>query len=193
MAERSVGVCLTPFTCWSLSIEVLERRSRVIPNVSLLGHGEGRLSHIPLETASNWFRPASHFFRSAVLVGGWQLTETRFLWWRSRVRGVMPASVADPLQLVLRTALTGKKSGYGCNDEDDKVADQLEDRLAASAKRVLLTTIEYEPAPKQQVLALDSLKSKYTVLNATSQSSKMGSLNGMDSIFFSIMVPFCIW
>jgi len=93
----------------------------------------------------------------------------------------MPASVADPVQLVLRTALSGKKASYSRDDENGP--DLLEDRLAASAKRVLHTTIEYEAAPKQQVLALDALKSKYTVLNATNhQSAKIAALNGMSEM-----------
>ena len=96
---------------------------------------------------------------------------------RSVACAVMPASVADPVQLVLRTALSGKKSSYSRDDENGP--DLLEDRLAVSAKRVLHTTIEYEAAPKQQVLALDALKSKYTVLNATNhQSAKIAALNG---------------
>ena len=87
----------------------------------------------------------------------------------------MPASVADPVALVLRTALSGK-TAFSHDGENGQ--DLLEDRLAASAKRVLLTNIEYEPAPKQQVVALNSLKSKYVVLNATSHSAKIAALNG---------------
>jgi len=82
----------------------------------------------------------------------------------------MPASVADPVASVLRTALSGKRAPI--SPDSEKGPELLEDRLAASAKRVLLSNIEYEPAPKQQVLALDSLKSKYTVLNSTSNPTK---------------------
>ena len=81
----------------------------------------------------------------------------------------MPASVADPVASVLRTALSGKRAPF--SSESENGPELLEDRLAASAKRVLLSTIEYEPAPKQQVLALESLKSKYMVLNATQKNS----------------------
>ena len=87
----------------------------------------------------------------------------------------MPASVADPVALVLRTALSGKKGPY--SPDNGNASEMLEDRLAASAKRVLLSTIEYEPAPKKQVLNTDTLKSKYTVLNST-YSAKISSLNG---------------
>ena len=97
---------------------------------------------------------------------------------------VMPASVADPVALVLRTALSGKKGPY--SHETENAPELLEDRLAASAKRVLLSSIEYEPAPKQQLLSLDTLKSKYTVLNS-SLSAKITSLNGT---FYSKKFPF---
>ena len=89
----------------------------------------------------------------------------------------MPASVADPLASVLRTALSGKKGPF--SQDSDKGPDLLEDRLAASAKRVLLSNIDYEPAPKQQLLILDSLKSKYIVLNS-SHSAKISSKGKLD-------------
>jgi len=88
---------------------------------------------------------------------------------RDTFLAVMPASVADPVASVLRTALSGKRAPF--SSESENGPELLEDRLAASAKRVLLSTIEYEPAPKQQVLALESLKSKYMVLNATQKNS----------------------
>lgn len=91
----------------------------------------------------------------------------------------MPASVADPVALVLRTALSGKRGSY--SQEVENGPELLEDRLAASAKRVLLSNIEYEPAPKQQVVSMDSLKTKYTVLNA-SHSSKAVTANGKETI-----------
>ncbi len=98
----------------------------------------------------------------------------------------MPASVADPVALVLRTALSGKKGPY--SHETENAPELLEDRLAASAKRVLLSSIEYEPAPKQQLLSLDTLKSKYTVLNS-SLSAKITSLSGIFS-FQIIVFPY---
>jgi hypothetical protein len=102
----------------------------------------------------------------------------------------MPASVADPVALVLRTALSGKKGPY--SHETENAPELLEDRLAASAKRVLLSSIEYEPAPKQQLLSLDTLKSKYTVLNS-SLSAKITSLNGIfisSELFLSLINKF---
>lgn len=99
----------------------------------------------------------------------------------------MPASVADPVALVLRTALSGKKGPF--SQEGDNDADLLEDRLAASAKRVLLTSIEYEPAPKQQTLVLDSLKSKYVVLTSSNAASKIAAIKGM--FFFCSFVMSC--
>jgi len=93
----------------------------------------------------------------------------------------MPASVADPVACVLRTALSGKKGPFSMssgNDETEENAELLEDRLAASAKRVLLSTVEYEPAPKQQIFSTDSLKSKYTVLTSNSTISKLAAING---------------
>lgn len=90
----------------------------------------------------------------------------------------MPASVADPVALVLRTALSGKKGPYSQDVENGP--ELLEDRLAASAKRVLLSNIDYELAPKQQVVSMDSLKTKYTVLSA-SHSSKTVAVNGKKS------------
>jgi len=94
----------------------------------------------------------------------------------------MPASVADPVSLVLRTTLSGKKGPFPSSHDGENSTELLEDRLAASAKRVLLSTIEYEPAPKQQVLSLDSLKSKYTVLNS-SQPIKCSTHNGIKFCF----------
>lgn len=98
----------------------------------------------------------------------------------------MPASVADPVALVLRTALSGKKGPY--SHETENAPELLEDRLAASAKRVLLSSIEYEPAPKQQILSLDTLKSKYTVLNS-SLSAKITALNGSSLVSVQETLP----
>ena len=100
----------------------------------------------------------------------------------------MPASVADPVACVLRTTLSGKKGPFSAHAESED-GPELEDRLAASAKRVLLTTIEYETAPKQQVFSTDSLKSKYTVLSSNSlTSAKLAAINGkMQWVFITIL------
>lgn len=98
----------------------------------------------------------------------------------------MPASVADPVACVLRTALSGKKGPFSSHDETENGPELLEDRLAASAKRVLLSTVEYEAAPKQQVFSTDSLKSKYTVLSSSSiPSAKLAAINGIISLLAS--------
>lgn len=104
----------------------------------------------------------------------------------------MPASVADPVACVLRTTLGGKKGPFSSSSpsEAENNPDLLEDRLAASAKRVLLSTIDYEPAPKQQVFSTDLLKSKYTVLTSnSSHSSKLAAING--NFFFCICTVIC--
>ena len=101
----------------------------------------------------------------------------------------MPASIADPVASVLRTALSGKRAPF--SPESEKGPELLEDRLAASAKRVLLSNIDYEPAPKQQVLALESLKSKYTVLNSTSNATKTKGKADIVIHFEQVIDCFC--
>jgi hypothetical protein len=68
----------------------------------------------------------------------------------------MPASGGDPVTAALRLSLTASQ-GY----EDISSIDK---RLEASAARVLLTHIEYEPLGKSLGNVLTNLKSKYIVL-----------------------------
>lgn len=96
----------------------------------------------------------------------------------------MPVSVvcesAANVNAALRESLSSS-IGYGADDAkmdggaDD--GDSLHDKLAASAKRVLFSKIEYEEVSNYSQTWLDKLKSKYIVLNP----SKGGHNNSNNS------------
>ncbi|XP_075224173.1 ubiquitin specific peptidase 36 isoform X2 [Lycorma delicatula] len=71
----------------------------------------------------------------------------------------MPASSGDPVSTALHMSLAGNKCATLKNDD-------LDNKIVASARRVLLTEVQYEPSGSYSSAMLDSLKSKYIVLNA---------------------------
>lgn len=79
----------------------------------------------------------------------------------------MPASGGDPVSTTLRLAFSpgSKTSDIDCGIE-------------ASAKRVLLTRIEFEPANNYQSTVLNTLKSKYIVVNTKPSTNISKSVNG---------------
>ncbi|CAH1171281.1 unnamed protein product [Phaedon cochleariae] len=76
----------------------------------------------------------------------------------------MPASIRDPVNAALRTALVKNESSE----------NSLDTQLAGSTKKALLSNIEFEPAGSYQSTVLDKLKTKYIVLSSadTPTSSK---------------------
>jgi len=84
----------------------------------------------------------------------------------------MPASGGDPIGSYLRIGFSaGTKS-----------ASSIDNGLEVSVKRVLATSIDYEPANNYQNTVLSSLKSKYKVIDTKAAGSnvvKNGGLNGL--------------
>lgn len=68
----------------------------------------------------------------------------------------MPASTLDPVNAALRTALT----------KNESAENNLDQQLAGSTKKALLSNIEFESAGSYQNIVLDRLKSKYIVLRS---------------------------
>ncbi|TMW40587.1 hypothetical protein DOY81_014333 [Sarcophaga bullata] len=65
------------------------------------------------------------------------------------------------------------------NNSDD--IDSLHGKLVASAKRVLLSKIDYEEVTNYGQSVLDSLKSKYIVLKSTGSNNNNSMENGRSS------------
>lgn len=79
----------------------------------------------------------------------------------------MPASGGDPVSATLRLAFSpGSKNG------------DLDCGIETSAKRALLTRIEFEPANNYQSSVLNTLKSKYIVVNTKPVSNNNKTVNG---------------
>ncbi|XP_056635240.1 ubiquitin carboxyl-terminal hydrolase 36 [Diorhabda sublineata] len=68
----------------------------------------------------------------------------------------MPASTLDPVNAALRTALS----------KNESAENNLDQQLAGSTKKALLSNIEFESAGSYQNTVLDRLKSKYIVLRS---------------------------
>lgn len=80
---------------------------------------------------------------------------------------VVCESTANAVNAALRESLGG--GNFGADDSKKLDAandgeDSLQSKLVASAKRVLLTKIEYEEVNNYSQSVLDSLKSKYIVI-----------------------------
>lgn len=79
----------------------------------------------------------------------------------------MPASGGDPIGTTLRLAFSPASKA------------ELDSGIEASAKRVLLSRIDFEPATNYQASVLNQLKSKYIVINTKVTPSDNGNtLNG---------------
>lgn len=66
------------------------------------------------------------------------------------------------------------------NDDDDEQQKQqqnLQNKLIASTKRILLTKIEYEEVSSYNQSVLDTLKSKYIILRPTNNNGKINQSN----------------
>lgn len=83
----------------------------------------------------------------------------------------MPVSICD--QPAVRTALLESL----CSSENSR--DQLDRKLVISAKRVLMTHIEYEDSGTYQANNLDALKRKYIILNTNKKNQEKESENGL--------------
>lgn len=85
---------------------------------------------------------------------------------------IMPASSGDPVSAALQHSLNGSRKRFNTEDLDQK--------LIGSAKRVLLTEIQYEETNSYDSSILDNLKSKYIVLSAKncSETSEIKIKNG---------------
>nr|XP_023023575.1 ubiquitin carboxyl-terminal hydrolase 36 [Leptinotarsa decemlineata] len=73
----------------------------------------------------------------------------------------MPASILEPVNAALRTALSKKESAENV----------LDTQLAGSTKKALLANIEFESGGSYQSTVLDKLKSKYIVLKSSETQS----------------------
>ena len=71
-----------------------------------------------------------------------------------------------------------KQNGTSNNSDD---IDSLHGKLVASAKRVLLSKIDYEEVTNYGQSVLDSLKSKYIVLKSTGSNNNNSMENGRSS------------
>lgn len=74
----------------------------------------------------------------------------------------MPTSESDPVSSALRLSLS-----------TNETARDLDQRLAASSGKILLTHIKYEYVGSYNSIVLDKLKDKYIVLNTS-----CGATNG---------------
>ncbi|XP_074028304.1 ubiquitin specific peptidase 36 isoform X2 [Leptinotarsa decemlineata] len=81
----------------------------------------------------------------------------------------MPASILEPVNAALRTALSKKESAENV----------LDTQLAGSTKKALLANIEFESGGSYQSTVLDKLKSKYIVLKSSETQSASKPEEGM--------------
>lgn len=94
----------------------------------------------------------------------------------------MPVSVqslSDTLSNALNEKFTSQK----------KNEDNFSEQLVASAKRVMLTKIEYEETTQSHNNVLEKLKNKYTILKlnpSTADGVKNGNSNGGNTSFASL-------
>lgn len=100
----------------------------------------------------------------------------------------MPVSVvcdSSAVTAAIRDSLATSASNGGCSKSGDD-SQTLQNKLVASAKRVLLTKIEYEEVNNYSQAVLDTLKSKYIVLKPSgsgklNHSAATGDVNNKDA------------
>ncbi|XP_076069127.1 ubiquitin specific peptidase 36 [Oratosquilla oratoria] len=94
----------------------------------------------------------------------------------------MPASSEDVIGAVLQAAFKHKPPNYSAATAlKAKSQESLEDLLVSSSKQVLLNHVDYDSVGNQQSHMLNSLKTKYVHLSATSPSTS-GELDGRNSM-----------
>lgn len=107
----------------------------------------------------------------------------------------MPVSVVcEAANAALRESLAnscGSSDKIGSNGNNSSESENLQQKLVASAKRVLLTKIEYEEVSNYGQTVLDTLKTKYIILKpnvnngASSSSANAASISSSSSAIAS--------